>query len=353
MESVNNNFFNSENLKSNDIMNTINYSVVIRTLGLAGDKYMRLLNSLDIQTIKPLEIIVVLAEGYAIPKEQLGYEKFVFSKKGIVTQRSFGTKEAKGDYILFLDDDVVFEPTMAEELLKPLVNGIADVSFPLLTEMLPHGSSKVNAAIQGHTFPMVRDRRNNYVRILRSGGWSYNDKIDESIIAYYYSQSAPGTIYMANRKAALSIKFEEEVWLELYSFSFPDDQINIYKYHSLGYKIVGVSGLKLQHLDGLTEGLDRKAKATYAGSKHGYIFWHRFIYKPDNNPFSKFYSLICYSLPFIPSTFVGFIKAVKLRNFRLLKLKYKGLKDGIAFTKTQDYKNLPIIDKSNYPIISK
>lgn len=328
--------------------NKVTYSVVIRTLGLAGNKYMQMLRAIESQTIKPLEIIVVLAEGYEKPKEQLGYEKFVFCKKGIVTQRSFGTLQAKGDYILFLDDDVNFKQNMAEELIKPLEDGIADVSFPLLTEMLPHGASILNAIVSLSLFPMIRDRKNNYIRILRSGGWSYNKNIDENKIAYYYSQSAPGTIYMARRSAALAIRFEEENWLELYSFSFPDDQINIYKYHKLGYKIVGISGLFVQHLDGMTEGEERKAKTVYAGSKHGYIFWHRFIYMPNNNPISKFYSSCCFYVPFVPSTIVGLVKAIKFRSLRLLKLKFKGFRDGKKFIKSEAYKNLPKVIKENY-----
>ena len=73
----------------------LEYSAVIRTLGLAGDKYMRLLKSLDTQTIKPKEILVVLAEGYDLPPERLGYERYIYSKKGIVSQRSLGAIVAR------------------------------------------------------------------------------------------------------------------------------------------------------------------------------------------------------------------------------------------------------------------
>ena len=50
------------------------YTVVIRTLGKAGEKYQQMLNSLLAQTIVPKEIIVYLAEGYTIPKETIGID---------------------------------------------------------------------------------------------------------------------------------------------------------------------------------------------------------------------------------------------------------------------------------------
>lgn len=48
------------------------YTVAIRTLGKAKEKYQCLLDSLVNQTIKPSRILVYIAEGYAIPKETIG-----------------------------------------------------------------------------------------------------------------------------------------------------------------------------------------------------------------------------------------------------------------------------------------
>ena len=59
-------------------MKEIDYSVVIRTTGKAHEKYQALLNSIDSLTTKPVDVIVVLPEGYDLPQEQLGYENFYF-----------------------------------------------------------------------------------------------------------------------------------------------------------------------------------------------------------------------------------------------------------------------------------
>ena len=208
------------------------YSAVIRTLGLAGDKYMRLLKSLDQQTIKPKEILVVLAEGYDLPPERLGYERYVFSKKGIVSQRSFGAIEAKSEYCLFLDDDLEFEPTMVERLFKPIKNGIADVTFPIIPEMVPKTTkTTILSILTTSAVPMLTNKEGQYTHITKGGGWTYNEKIDFSKENLYEAQTAPGACYLVKTEYARKIKFEEEKWLELTSFSLPDDQINFYKYY--------------------------------------------------------------------------------------------------------------------------
>lgn len=86
------------------------YTAVIRTLGKAGEKYQCLLDSLVNQTIKPSRILVYIAEGYAIPKETIGWEEYIYVKKGMVAQRALDYREVETEYILFLDDDVYLPP---------------------------------------------------------------------------------------------------------------------------------------------------------------------------------------------------------------------------------------------------
>ena len=60
------------------------YAVAIRTLGAAGDKYIRLLNSILNLVPRPKEVIVVLPEGYKKPDYSAGIEKIVYSKKNYI-----------------------------------------------------------------------------------------------------------------------------------------------------------------------------------------------------------------------------------------------------------------------------
>ena len=78
------------------------YTAVIRTLGKAGEKYQTLLDSLNKQTVPPVQILVYIAEGYAIPKETIGKERYIYVKKGMVAQRALRYDEVDTEYILFL-----------------------------------------------------------------------------------------------------------------------------------------------------------------------------------------------------------------------------------------------------------
>ena len=108
----------------------MNYSVVIRTLGRAGEKYLSLLKSLVTQTIKADCIIVYIAEGYSLPQETLGIETYVYVPKGMAAQRALKYDEVKSEYILFLDDDLYLPPTFVEDMFFSMCNFGADVISP-------------------------------------------------------------------------------------------------------------------------------------------------------------------------------------------------------------------------------
>ena len=92
------------------------YTAVIRTLGKAGDKYQRLLDSLCAQTLRPEKILVYIADGYPLPKESCGQEEYIYVRKGMVAQRALQYKEVDTEYILFLDDDLYLPYDLAENL---------------------------------------------------------------------------------------------------------------------------------------------------------------------------------------------------------------------------------------------
>ena len=328
----------------------LEYSAVIRTLGLAGDKYMRLLKSLDSQTIKPKEVLVVLAEGYELPPERLGYERYVYSKKGIVSQRSLGAIEATSEYCLFLDDDLEFENTMVERLFKPIIDGKADITFPIIPEMVPRTtvSSFLLYALAGAAVPMLCNKVGHYTRITCSGGWSYNENIDFNQEKLYEAQTAPGACYLVKTEFARKIRFEEECWLELASFSLPDDQINFYKYYKLGYKIMGISKIHILHLDGGGTNYVRKQKAAYALAKHHLIFWHRFVYKPCSSVFYRLLSVLGLLYWMFSFSVLYLIVNLLLCRFKIIAKHFSGLWDGINYLFNEDYRLLPIVRKENY-----
>lgn len=115
------------------------YSVAIRTLGTADEKYQKTLDSIAAQTIQPQEIIIVLAHGYEKPKEQLGYERFAFVEKGMVRQRVACFEESHAEYTLSLDDDVAFPPDFVSSLFDTLEQCEADFASPIVKELKNRG----------------------------------------------------------------------------------------------------------------------------------------------------------------------------------------------------------------------
>lgn len=120
------------------------YSVTIRTLGTAGSKYQKTLNSIASQTIPPKEIIIVLAEGYPLPPEKLGYEKFIYVPKGMVSQRIAGFNTCKSELLLALDDDVEFDSDFVASLIDTMQQTKADFVSPIVKECKTRGGGKIH-----------------------------------------------------------------------------------------------------------------------------------------------------------------------------------------------------------------
>ena len=148
------------------------YTAVIRTLGTAGEKYQQLLDSLQAQTIAPQAIIVYIAEGYPLPKESIGTERYVYVKKGMVAQRALPYDEVQTEWMLFLDDDLYLPPNFVERLYGQIIENDADVISP---DIFPNHErsflGKMMMAISGRMLPHRDDGKWGY-KVIRTGGYS-------------------------------------------------------------------------------------------------------------------------------------------------------------------------------------
>lgn len=320
----------------------ISYSVAIRTMGTAGEKYEKLLKAVQSQTIQPEKIIVVLPEGYTPPEAQLGIEEFVYSKKGMVYQRIVALDYITSDYILFCDDDVEPEPRFVEKLSDSLQNeGYACATGPLLDFFPPNGVKEFLASILGFHCVMLHGRKSNYVRILGTGGWSYNRSIETDAHKIYDTQSLAWTCFFVNAKAMRDIHLEDELWLEQNGYAAYDDQVMFYKLFLNGYKICVVSDAVYLHHDGRTSKKNLKTEPIYAAAFAHYVFWHRFLYSQAKG-LKKLWLKICITY---------YLNVNAIHRFFLLKRGKKtkeeveamkcGLSDSKKFIKSEGYKNMP------------
>ena len=178
------------------------YTAVIRTLGKAGEKYQTLLDSLVAQTIPPKQIVVYIAEGYPIPKETVGIERYVYVKKGMVAQRALRYDEVDTEYMLFLDDDLYLPTDFVQTIYDDLRDNGGDVISPdiypnhergLLQEMFMLLSGRMMA----RRFPDSWG-----YKVLRTGGYSYRKIIDKKVSL---SQTNAGACVFCRKTAFVTL----------------------------------------------------------------------------------------------------------------------------------------------------
>lgn len=262
------------------------YTVVIRTLGKAGEKYQRELDSLCRQTIPPKEIIVFLAEGYEEPVETCGRERIVRVRKGMVAQRALRYDEVTTDYMLFLDDDVYLPEDGVERLYKSMVQHGADVISPNTFEnhRMGHMAMLLNALL-GKAVPFKSEEW--AYRVLKGGGFGFNINPTKD---FYWSESNAGPCFLCKKSDFLSIHFDDDLWLDETPYAVPEDQVMFYKMHLAGLKVGTLFGSGIIHLDAGTSVAntsERQAKILYSEVRNQIIFWHKYI-KPYNSGLNGF-----------------------------------------------------------------
>lgn len=281
------------------------YTVAIRTLGTAGEKYQKELDSIMAQTFPPEEIIVYIAEGYPLPKETCGKERYVYVKKGMVAQRALPYNEVKTKWILFLDDDVYLPPTGVEKLFEAVNKYGADVVSPNTFDHKKMGNTTKLLNILLHK--IIPSRNDNWAyKLLKSGGFSYNPNITKS---FYWSETNAGPCFLARKSDFLNIHFEDDLWLDEAPYSLPDDQVMFYKMYLHGLRVGTVFNSGIQHLDAGTSiqtTPDREYKMLYSEYRNQIIFWHKYI-KPLQNGIN------------IPKAFAAFSQYKFIRNLLAAK----------------------------------
>ena len=290
------------------------YSVAIRTLGKAGDKYLTTLQTCAAQTHKPEKIMVYLAEGFDKPKETIGIEQVVYVKKGMIAQRALRYDEIDSEFILCLDDDMELSPDSVERLFA----GIQEYDGDCITHGVSghHRKSVFQMAILalGGVYPHWY--KNWGVRIKCNSYFSYNHHPVKDVLP---TQSLHGTMVLVRKSAMLAVHFEEEEWMDAYGYPLGEDQMLGNKLYKNGYKVLVHYNSGIKHLDAGTSHKRPSWECEKFLGELRYLLMYRSCYDLKRNTTSdKLWCKLTFMLQFIPSTFYCLLRVVKSRSINPL-----------------------------------
>lgn len=317
------------------------YSIAIRTLGLSGDKFVKELDSIAMQTIPPEQIIVYIAKGYARLEYTIEKEQYVEVTKGMLAQRALNYNEIDSEFILLLDDDVELSPNSAELLLSAAIeNNIDCVAADTFQNHKMSIISKVYNAFVNLTFPHYSKKW--AFKIMPNNSFSYNTKPTKD---FYYSQSAAGPASLWRKKIFLQMNYTDELWLDRLGFSWGDDGLIFNKLHKNRPNKLGVlfnSGIT--HLDAKTQSKSYQAnsKKFLTRSMASFIIWYRICYNLKNISIVKrVYTLLLYGIKVLWMIPIHIIASIVHRDAKILPYYIMGQVKGLKFVRSHEYKTIP------------
>ena len=322
------------------------YSIAIRTIGKAGEKYKKLLESIDQSENRPQKVVVVLPEGYEPPEDRLGYEEFVYCPKSMIGQRLEALKYIDSEYTLFLDDDISFPPGFVDKLLLPLEEGKFDCSTGPLFSFFPASCAGRVAGTLTASVSVSIFHRDMYVKILRTGGWSYH-MFSTDQQHYYPTESFAWTCFMIRTQCFRDINMEDEIsWVEKYGYAVGDDRTMAYKLIKRGYKACIVSNALYEHNDAKTSTCAEEMVNTKPSFCMGFfhvLFWKRFIFDLETKKIYKIADSICFLYWLVSMRVYHSLKSIKKSNRSISKAFCRGVYEGIKFMGSPEFEGLPAV----------
>lgn len=316
------------------------YSIAIRTLGTAGDKFRKELESICAQSVPPERVVIYIAEGYPKPDFTVGKEEYVWVPKGMMSQRVLPYDEITRDCILMLDDDVLLAADSAEKMLRAMVEHDADcVGADVFQNHRMPLKTKIYAALTNLVFPH-RSRKWAF-KIHRNGSFSYNARPKKS---FYWSQSCGGPAAMWKREAFLRLHLEEELWLDCLGFPYGEDALMTYKLHANHGRLGVLYDADITNQDAQSSsGAFRKgAEYFYVRTKAMFMVWWRTCFKNGKDTaWTRALAAIAFSLKALWLFPVMIAAAIAKRDIHVLSSYFRGLRDGWKDVHSPEFLALP------------
>lgn len=311
------------------------YSVAIRTVGKAGDKYIKELESLHRQTVKPKHIYVHLAEGFDRPQTQVGMEEYIVTPKGLVHQRACSADGVDTEFLLILDDDIYFPDDGVERLYDELRQHRADCIAP---DTFPSQNLSWKGQMIAYWANGVTSRDNDGVaiKITPNGAFSFNKSPEQR--AVYPTESFPGTACLVKTEIFRSICYADEYWVDEFPpGTFFEDQLMSYKLHKNGFRCLLAYDTGILHLDAGTNKVAEKSfeKLMYRAMAQ-YVIWHRCH---DGTP--CFQDQQAWKWRYLRGLWLRYALSACMISLKFVNAYKKGVEMGKAFVKSETYLALP------------
>ena len=317
----------------------LTYSVAIRTLGTAGEKFREELSSIAGQTVQPDRVLVYIAEGYDRPAYTVGREEYVWVKKGMVAQRVLPYDEISSEVILMLDDDVRLAPDSAERMLAALETYGADaVGADTFKNQEMSVAAKMYAAITNLVFPHW-DRKWAF-KIHRNGSFSYQNA---PVRSFCWSQSCAGNAAMWRMTVYRQLHLEDEMWLDELPFAYNDDTVEFYKLHKNGFRLGVLYDSGCEHLDGQSSSLGFRKGSEWIQTRTMALFviWWRTIFQPTRKfSVERWLAIACFVLKVFWLFFVLCGGSIVRCSVQPVISYVKGLHAGWQFVHTERFRSL-------------
>lgn len=336
---------------------SVRYSIAIRTLGTAGEKFRQELESIARQTVQPERVIVYVAEtsGVKFVDGTIGKEEYRYVRKGMVAQRALSYEELNTPYILLLDDDVELAPDSAERLLMNIEDYEADaVGADVFKDQDMSLALKTFAILTNWVAPHGDDRW--AYKVTRTGAFSYlsrrkitemkelnNERMKNGFCLG--SQKLDGPCVMWKKESLLALHWEDELWMDqLSEFAYGDDLVESYKCYVNGGKLL------LNYDAGVTYLNAKTASSTYHHTHRKYyirslmsaIIWYRTqceMKKLENERMIE--CQLAFAMKCVWLLLVNIIAGMLLLDLRIPVYYVQGLVDAWRFVHSEEYNRIP------------
>ena len=303
------------------------YCAAIRTLGRAGHKYLRLLQSLQAQTQPPLKILVYLADDCPPPPETLGCETLVRVPRGMVAQRALPYDEVTTPYLLLLDDDLYLPPRTVEMLAEAIQQHDGDaVAVDVFRNHELPWPLKVRSALTNWALPRPNDGW--AFKLLANGSFTYNNHPPQGACP---SQTAAGAASLWRTDVLRALHLDHECWLDRWGFAYGEDLLHFRKLTLNGGRLLVHYGARVEHLDAATShsGSTASPQRLHLRAQMWFMLWWRAFYAlPGLTAWQRVKAVSTFAARFAWNALLLLLIGMASLNMQALKCHLRGTLSG-------------------------